>query len=191
MLAGNACSPEGCDFGMVMRGRKVEIGTFCQFLRHAHDRGVHSRSPSPVSITSVPRLPTTIPTLGNPPQRIRVIGHLRQTVFGHSERLGELGGPGRVGDKRSLPVKMSKKAQPVWNRFFRNDIVWRPLVYFPPTWFDSSTVSCRRVSLRQLEGPKASAPDNPRKRFGSNVRRILGKITRLRLYSRAAVELGA
>jgi hypothetical protein len=37
-------------------------------------------------------------------------------------------------------------------------------IFIPPTWFDSSTVSRRLVSLRQLEGLKASAPDDPRKR---------------------------
>jgi len=68
-----------------MRVREVQIGTFRKFLRNAHDGGAIALT-SPVSITSVPWFPTTIPMLGKSRQRVYVLGHVRQGIFGH-ERL--------------------------------------------------------------------------------------------------------
>jgi len=69
VFAGNACFARSV-FGVVMRVREVQIGTFRKFLRNAHDGGSVALTESRVDHQRTV-VPTTIPMLGNPPARTR------------------------------------------------------------------------------------------------------------------------
>src|ERR1700704_2053484 len=67
-------------FGVVMRVREVQIGTFRKFLRNAHDGGAIALTESRVDHQRTV-VSDDNPDVGKSRQRVYVLGHVRQGVF--------------------------------------------------------------------------------------------------------------